>query len=208
MEKFRKGERVGVEYAIAPGLQRGFEQNPPQEPVTDNPATIDNRKAKDQACQVEVSFTGSGSRGLQNGPSTMTLNNRGQVFGIGFTVKISGLSGPINIVSEAKDRRPKTAWNIEQYVADFNKRNGVVVRQDGAAHLEELRRAAPVVDGGTVEWWDHPGTAVSGNSQYFTKRNFYIKAYKSKQREVSFHLTFRLFFGKPVDTGWGDGPYP
>ena len=119
-----------------------------------------------------------------------------------------GLSEPINIVSKEGDRRPKTAWNIEQYVADFNKRNGEVVRQDTKARLEELGRARPLVGGATVEWWDHPGTSLSGTSQYFTKRNFYVKAYKGNQHcEVSFHLTFRLFFGRPQDVGWGKGPY-
>ncbi len=176
--------------------------------ITDNPATIDNSGTPNQACQINISFTGSGTRGKPNGPGTVLLQGTGPAYGIGFTVSISGLSGPINIVSQASQRQPKTAWNIEQYVADFNKNNGEVGRQDERAELEQLYRAHPVVGKTTVEWWDHPGTALAFADQYFTKRNFYIKAYRAdKHCEISFHLTFRLFYKRPQEVGWGKGMY-
>lgn len=66
----------------------------------------------------------------------------------------------------------------------------------------------PRREGGTVSWWDHPGTQAAGVRGYFTRRNFYIKAYNGERHcEVAFHLSFRVFNGQMTNVGWGNGNY-
>lgn len=183
-------------------------QNAPEDPPTDNRPTIDNGTAPNQACTVQVSFTGS-YYGLENGPS-VPMSPQGPVYGIGFSVSISGLSGDVAVRSGEQDPKPKNTWLVEQWVAGYTTRNGSVVRQDTAGRMDPLGRAVPRPrsDGNTVSWWDHPGTPAAGTQSYFTKRNFYVKAYNGKKHcEVAFHLTFRVFRGQIVDPGWGRGMY-
>ena len=95
-------------------------------------------------------------------------------------------------------------------MTDFNFKNGKVVRQDPAARMDELGLAIPRPKrvGDTVSWWDHLGTEAAGVQGYFTKRNFYIKAYNGERHcEVAFHLTFRVFRGQIINPGWGPGMY-
>jgi hypothetical protein len=55
--------------------------------------------------------------------------------------------------------------------------------------------------------YDHPGT-IGAERNYFTKRNFYIKAYKGEMHcEVAFHLTFGVVNGQITNPGWGLGTY-
>jgi|GEM_PF-5389369 len=180
----------------------------PQDPVTDNRSIIDNSGAANQSCKIEVSFTGSYDGNL-NGPS-IPNSEKGSFYGIGFSVKISGLSGNIALRSNPKNPRPKNTWLVEQWIADFNFRNGEVVRHDTVSEMDELARAYPRPrrDGDSVSWYDHPGTPVAGTLGYFTKRNFYIKAYRGKRHcEVAFHLTFRVFNKQIVLPEWGPGLY-
>jgi len=181
----------------------------PQDPPTGNPPSIDNSDATAQSCKIEVSFTGSYDGNL-NGPSTADSKNKGSFHGIGFSVKISGLSGDVALRSAPDHPKPKNTWLVEQWVADFNFRNGDVVRQDVAARMDNLAAAYPVPrrDGDSVSWYDHPGTSAAGTLSYFTKRNFYIKAYNGKRHcEVALHLTFRVFRGQILDARWGSGLY-
>jgi hypothetical protein len=187
-------------------------QNPanllPQEPVTNNPAVIDNSGSANQSCSIQISFTGSYGQ-LLNGPS-IPNSPEGPVYGIGFSIGISELSGNVAIRSTAQDPKPTGTWLVEQWVADFNFKNGKVVRHDTAGRMENLAGAVPRPrrDGDTVSWWDHPGTLATDVQGYFTKRNFYVKAYNGERHcEVAFHLTFRVFNGRMTDTGWGPGLY-
>jgi hypothetical protein len=179
-----------------------------QEPTTGNPEVIDNSGSANQSCGIQISFSGSYD-GLLNGPSVPN-SSAGPVYGIGFSVRISGLSGNVAMRSTEKDPRPKGTWLIEQWVADFNFKNGTVVRQDTTARMDNFAVANPRPrrDGNTVSWWDHPGTVAAGVQGYFTKRNFYIKAYNGERHcEAAFHLTFRVFNGQMTNVGWGYGNY-
>jgi YD repeat-containing protein len=179
-----------------------------EEPITNNPSVIDNSGSPRQSCKIKVSFSGS-YNGIPNGPSVPNGSN-GPAYGIGFSVEISGLSGNVAIRSTEQNQKPKGTWLIEQWVADFNFKNGEVVRQDTAARMDKLGRAVPRPrrDGDTVSWWDHPGTSGTDVQGYFTKRNFYIKAYNGERHcEVAFHLTFRVLRGQIINPGWGYGLY-
>ena len=201
----------GIDVAVDKGLLSSVDGNGagiPQDPVTDNRPKIDNSGAADQSCRIEVSFDGSYDGNL-NGPS-IANSERGLLYGIGFSVKISDLSGNVALRSTPNDPKPKNTWLVEQWVADFNFRNGQVVRQDTVGRMDNLARLVPRPrrDGNTVSWYDHPGTEAVGTQGYFTKRNFYIKAYNGKRHcEVEFHLTFRVFNRGMVTPGWGPGPY-
>jgi hypothetical protein len=75
--------------------------------------------------------------------------------------------------------------------------------------MDRLGRLVPKPrrDGDTVSWWDHPGT-IGAERNYFTKRNFYIKAYNGEKHcEVAFHLTFAVSNGQLMNAGWGAGTY-
>ena len=83
------------------------------------------------------------------------------------------------------------------------------VRQDNSSRMDRLGRLVPQPrrDGDTVSWWDHPGT-IGKEQSYFTKRNFYIKAYNGEKHcEVAFRLTFGVSNGELINTGWGAGNY-
>jgi hypothetical protein len=180
----------------------------PQEPVTNSPITIDNSGSQNQACAIQVSFSGKYD-GLPNGPSVPRANGVPS-YGIGFSVSVSGLSGKVALRSSEQDPKPKRTWLVEQWVADYNFRDGQVVRHDTKAQMDNLARAVPGPrrDGDTVSWWDHPGDQTPGMRGYFTKRNFYIKAYNGTRHcEVAFHLTFRVFNGVITNVGWGPGNY-
>lgn len=88
---------------------------------------IDNSGSPNQACTIQVSFSGSYD-GLLNGPSVPDSPN-GRVYGIGFSVKISGLSGNIALRSAESDPKPKHWWLVEEWVANYSFRNGEVTRQ-------------------------------------------------------------------------------
>lgn len=147
--------------------------------------------------------------GLPTGPSIANSKD-GPAYGIGFSVEISGLSGNVAIRSGPQDPKDKNTWLIEQWVADFNFKNGEVVRQDTVARMDEVGLAKPKPKrvGDTVSWWDHPGTIGTDVEGYYTKRNFYIKAYNGERHcEVAFHLTFRVFRRQITNAGWGRGLY-
>ena len=180
----------------------------PQEPETNNPPTIDNSGAVNQACSIQVSFSGQYD-GLPNGPSVPRANGV-PVYGIGFSVNISGLPGNVALRSSEQNPKPKRTWLVEQWVADYNFRDGQVVRHDTKARMDNLAGAVPGPqrDGDRVSWWDHPGDGTPNLRGYFTKRNFYIKAYNGTQHcELAFHLTFRVFNGGITNAGWGPGNY-
>ena len=180
----------------------------PQEPVTNNPPTIDNSGSPNQSCTIQVSFSGQYD-GLPNGPSVLRANGV-PVYGIGFSVSISGLTGDVALRSSAQDPKPKGTWLVEQWVADYNFRDGQVVRQDAEGQMDNFAKAVPRPrrDGNTVSWWDHPGDGTPGMQGYFTKRNFYVKASNgASQCEVALHLTFRVFNGRLTNPGWGPGNY-
>ena len=122
-----------------------------QEPVSDNPSGIDNSGSANQSCSINVSFSGSYD-GLPNGPSVPD-SPKGRV-GIGFSVSISGLSGNVAVRSTEQDPKPKGTWLIEQWVTDFNFKNGKVVRQDPTARMDKLGLAIPrpMRVGDTVSW--------------------------------------------------------
>ena len=187
----------------------GYELNSPEELVTDNPTVIDNSDSANQSCSIKVSFTGS-YEGRPNGPS-LAYSSAGQPFyGIGFSVSVSQLFGDVAIRSTVEDPKPKNTWLIEQWVTGFTFQNGQVVRQQTAASMDKLGRAVPRPkrDGNTVSWWDHPGTLATGVQGYYTKRNFFIKAYNGERYcELAFHLTFRIFRGQITNSGWGRGTY-
>jgi hypothetical protein len=125
-------------------------------------------------------------------------------------VSISGLSGKVTVRNTEQDLKPEGSWLVEQYVADYNFKNGEVVRQDNVSRMDPIGRgiAPPRLHGDTVSWWDHPGTTGTDTQGYFTKRNFYIKAYNGKRHcEVAFHLTFRVFNGQITNPGWGPDTY-
>jgi hypothetical protein len=135
-------------------------------------------------------------------------SSAGSAYGIGFSVSISGLSGNVAIRSTEQDPKPKGSWLVEQWVTDFNFKNGKVVHQDPAARMDRLGRLVPKPkrEGDTVSWWDHPGTIAVDLQGYLTRRNFYIKAYNGKRHcEVAFHLTFRVFRGQIINPAWGPG---
>ena len=179
----------------------------PQEFVTDNRAVIESN-SKNQACRIKVEFSSS-YYGLPNGPSVPN-SPQGPIYGIGFSVTISGLSGNVALRSNGADPKPKGSWLVEQWVADFNFKNGEIVRQDAAARMDNFAivQPQPRRDGNTVSWWDHPGTFAAGVKGYYTKRNFYVKAYNGKSHcETAFHLTFRVFNGQIINPGWGPGLY-
>lgn len=192
-----------------PGYWETIDPNvDPEDPITDNPAEIDNSESANQSCRIKVSFSDSYD-GRPNGPSVPNSPN-GPAYGIGFSVEISGLSGNVAIRSTIDDPKPKNTWLVEQWVTDFNFRNGTVVLQDNAGRMDNLGRALPRPkrEGNTVSWWDHPGTLAAGVEGYYTKRNFYIKAYNGERHcEVAFHLTFRVFRGQITNAGWGRGMY-
>jgi hypothetical protein len=52
-----------------------------------------------------------------------------------------GLSGKVAIRSTRDDPKPKGTWLIEQWVADFNFKNGEVVLQDNSARMDILALA-------------------------------------------------------------------
>jgi hypothetical protein len=171
--------------------------------VTDNPSTIDNHDAKNQACQISVSFTGS-SNGLENGPGRV-----GSVYGIGFGVNISGIPGNYFTRSTTNDPTPKGSWIIKQWVADYVFRDGQPARIDPKARMDKLGSVYPpaVRLGDTLSYHDRPGNNQPGND-YLRKSNFYIKAYKGNQHcEVEFHLTFQVYNGQLINPGWGYGVY-
>ena len=186
-----------VNIAIA---RRSTTANPQDRP------TIDNSDAKDQSCQIEVSFTGSfRDKGqLPNGPTVGYSRDRVPYYGIGFSVNISGISGNIVVRGQEKDPKPKGSWIVEQWVADYNVNNGKILRQDTRAHLDDLNSLvpAPQVERNSVNYWDHPGPY--GNvGDYFTNRDFYIKAYNgAKHCEVAFRLTFSISGGQFINPGW------
>jgi hypothetical protein len=180
----------------------------PEELITDNRSVIDNRSSPNQSCGVKVSFSGSYD-GHPNGPSVPN-SAEGPFYGIGFSVEISALSGNVAIRSTVQDPKPKNTWLIEQWVTDFNFQNGEILTQDLVARMDRLGRARPTPKrvGDTVSWWDHPGTRAAGVEGYFTKRNFYIKAYNGERHcEVAFHLTFRVFRGQIINPEWGPGMF-
>jgi YD repeat-containing protein len=199
-------ELLKNEYLTRVGAQPVGSQ--PQDPVSNNPPTIDNSDAANQSCSIQVSFSGS-YYGNPNGPSIGSSGGQ-NFYGIGFSVKVSGLSGNVALRSSKDDPKPKGTWLVEQWVTDFNFKNGAVTRQDSVAQIDNLARAQPRPrrDGDVVSWWDHPGIGGNDTLGYFTKRNFYIKAYKGKKHcEVEFHLTFRVFNRQIATPGWGYGPY-
>lgn len=72
--------------------------------MTNNPNTIGNHDAKNQACQISVSFTGS-YLGLNNGPIVQPTQV-GPAYGIGFSVSVSGLAGDVAVRSTTNNPKP------------------------------------------------------------------------------------------------------
>lgn len=192
--------------ASAAAYGRHHAEGDQQESVTDNRSTIDNSEAKNQSCQIQISFTGFYGN-LPNGPTAGQRPDGTSAYGIGFSVNISGLSGKIMLRGSEQDPKPKGSWIIEQWVADYNVNNGRILLQDTRARLDSINRASPPpqVGANSVNYWDHPGPF--GNvGEYFTKRNFYVKAYNGRRHcEVAFHLTFSVQKGRITNPGWGPG---
>ena len=119
--------------------------------------TTHRLRSQPPAC-IKVSFSGS-YEGHPNGPRVPNSKD-GPAYGSGFSVEISGLSGNVAIRSVPEHPKPKNTWLVEQWVADFNFRNGEVVRQDAIAQMDKGGQAFPEPKrvGDTVSWWDHPGT--------------------------------------------------
>ena len=181
--------------SVTVNMTEGIEASASQEPVSDNPPTIDNKDQPIQACTIEVSFSGPGVRNTQVGPT----------FGIGFSAKISRLTGDVAVRSIVQDPKPK-GWLVEEWVSDHSVRNGEVTRQDTEARMVRLGRARPTREGDTVRWDDHPGTGVLGTQTYSTKRNFFLKAYNGDRYcELGFHLGFKVFNGQMTLPQWGKG---
>src|SRR5689334_15208255 len=112
----------------------GYELFIPQDPVSDNPTTIDNAGAANQSCSIQVSFSGS-YFGNENGPRVGISADRQPFYGIGFSVKVSGLSGNVALRSSEENPTPKRTWLVEQWVNDFNFKNGAVTRQDSGRRI-------------------------------------------------------------------------
>jgi YD repeat-containing protein len=170
------------------------------QPQNTNPRTLDNSGASNQSCSIGVSFSGASTLNTQAGRS----------FGIGFSAKISGLSGTINIRSAVTDHKPpKGVWIVEQWVADYNVLNDEL-EKDAEGRMDKLYLAAPRIDGGTVSWSDHPGHGSAGIQTYSTARNFYIKAYNEGSGQhcgLGFHMTFQVYNGQQINSGWGPEMY-
>jgi len=110
--------------------------------IPDNPTTIDNAGAANQSCSIQVSFSGS-YFGNENGPRVGISADGQPFYGIGFSVKVSGLSGNVALRSSEENPTPKRTWLVEQWVNDFNFKNGAVTRQDSVAGLDDLASAVP-----------------------------------------------------------------
>ncbi len=197
-EERESTEEAAVETGISESIDHELNHTlGPQEPVSNNPSSIDNKDQPNQACTIEVLFSGPSVQNTQVGPA----------YTIGFSVKISGLSGDVAVRSTVQDPKPK-GWLVEQWVADYNVRNGEVVRQDTAPRMDRLGRARPTREGDNVRWGDSPGTGTAGTQSYHTKRDFFIKAYNGDRYcEIGFHLSFRVFNGQIVSPQWDKGLY-
>ena len=98
---------------------------------------------------------------------------------------------------------------MEQWVADYNVLNDEL-EKDAEGRMDKLYLAKPRIDGGTVSWSDHPGHGAAGIQTYSTARNFYIKAYNEGSRqhcELGFHMTFQVYNGTQINSGWGPEMY-
>jgi hypothetical protein len=201
-------------YIVAPGLQRGFEQNPtPTQPqkagAEDNPTELpSDNNGKD--CGVVVNFkpgTSNDSTGLPNGPSTIRYNG-GPNFGLGFSV--SGWVGEGGIGTIGVDANtgkkvtnpanPKGRWSLEQWTHSWIGDNGKTLVSRATFPDLPLNAAGLKVEGNVFGYYDHPGgpPPSPGFARY---DNYLIKVYAGKTVcEVGFHI---------IQTGnkirWGRG---
>jgi hypothetical protein len=212
MEKFRKGERVGVEYAIAPGLQRGFEQNPPQKTLTqDDPKTISSSGSKN--CRFTVSFEAGtfydGNPNLPNGPGEITVKGK-QFVGLGFTVSgtTRGGGGIGRIGGQVNPANPNGEWTLDQYTSNYSKQNGEFVLIDGKS--QQGGQAWRDIDlkgfHFATDWtnrfsrYDHPSLRA-GIADTYKNQSFLIKVYRGKENcQAEFHMVQR---GNEIH--WGNG---
>jgi hypothetical protein len=182
-----------------------------QEPVTDNPATIDN-KGQGQDCKVSVSFTGDSVNDMKNGENNYHGNP-----GLGFTVSISdlGSGGIARIGPNQVD--PNGRWVLEQLMnlTYWTVRTGFTAPE--TAHVPTFSdriKPGSIIrhDNKSGGWIDHPGPNYKNSAgqqliAHHSKWNFLIKAYNGKKNcYVAFHaeMTFRngLFRVR-----WGPGLY-
>ena len=201
-------------YSLAPGTQRGFEQNPtqPQKPLTqDNPKTIPSRGSKN--CQFTISFE-SGTfydqnLGLPNGPGEITVNGK-RFVGLGFTVSgtTRGGGGIGRIGAHVNPGNPKGQWTLDQFTSNYSKQNGEFVIIDGRSQQGGEAWRDIDLNGYhfATDWtnrfsrYDHPSLRA-GIDDTYKNQSFLIKVYRGKETcQAEFHMVQR---GNEIH--WGSG---
>jgi hypothetical protein len=164
-----------------------------QEPVSDNPTSIDNSGEANQACKISVTFAGDSVNNMKNGENYY----HGEP-GLGFTVSITGLgAGGIKTLGEnqvdssghwvLQQLMNLSFWTLRQ--GDTKPATGYVSTFSDPVHPNSIIR----YDNQSGGWIDHPGPNLKNEKGQqliysHSKWNFLIKAYNgNKNCSLGFH---------------------